>query len=441
MVETGVVENVDFNFYVKHVLPNEWYGGWDQQALDAGAIAAKNYGWYMAEGGRQQWFGNQCYDVDDTTDYQVFDPNAPTYPSTDAAVDQTWNYSVLQNGQIMETQYRDTLTGDDNESCGAGANGWDMSQWGSEWCAQDGDTWQQILQAYYSNITITGSQEIAPPLESSDLTGSTSEGDYTIEHQNNQFYCMTLADDGSLQQPHNGQLVELQLCDHQDVNNNDIYQKWLYNPQNGEIATVKDSNYCLDAGDPVQYNNQLTVRYCNWGSNERWQPNSGQQIPLPEFSNHNWCVDIENDPDTNGDPVTVGSCSDQLMWDVGWVLKPVTQPPSQSQPMTYLQPQQTSYPHEVTGTGSCGDSACGLNQRSCARTTCGTTGHYSEGQEVGIVCQTTGDTVGPSPIYPYNSSDIWDKLTDGSYVSDLYVDTPNVNWWSPPIPHPPDTPC
>ncbi len=58
-------------------------------------------------------------------------------------------------------------------------------------------------------------------------------------------------------------------------------------------------------------------------------------------------------------------------------------------------------------------------------------GRLHEGDPVDIVCQDTGETVtqagGPS-------SNVWDRLPDRTWVSDLYVTTPNVGTFSPPNP-------
>lgn len=40
------INSVDFVEYMKNVLPNEWIGGWNQDALVAGAMAVKMIGWY-----------------------------------------------------------------------------------------------------------------------------------------------------------------------------------------------------------------------------------------------------------------------------------------------------------------------------------------------------------------------------------------------------------
>jgi uncharacterized protein YraI len=82
---------------------------------------------------------------------------------------------------------------------------------------------------------------------------------------------------------------------------------------------------------------------------------------------------------------------------------------------------------------SCSGSVCGINERAGPGLSYQVVGSKAEGAEVDIVCQTTGDmvygTIG-------GSSNIWDRLTDGGYVADLFVDTPGVGVFSdPPIPH------
>jgi hypothetical protein len=51
---------------------------------------------------------------------------------------------------------------------------------------------------------------------------------------------------------------------------------------------------------------------------------------------------------------------------------------------------------------------------------------------VDIVCQTTGELLTPNHR---TASTVWDRLTNGFYVTDVYVDTPGVGGaFSPPIP-------
>ena len=53
-------------------------------------------------------------------------------------------------------------------------------------------------------------------------------------------------------------------------------------------------------------------------------------------------------------------------------------------------------------------------------------GTIANNSPIEIVCQLHGESI--------NGSDIWNKLADGSYVTDFYCDTPNFAKFSPPIP-------
>ncbi|SDR73973.1 glycoside hydrolase domain-containing protein [Actinopolymorpha singaporensis] len=53
-------------------------------------------------------------------------------------------------------------------------------------------------------------------------------------------------------------------------------------------------------------------------------------------------------------------------------------------------------------------------------------GSRRSGTNVGVICQTAGSQVG--------ATNVWDRLADGTYVSDLYVSTPNNRGYSSPIP-------
>ncbi|MET9020578.1 glycoside hydrolase domain-containing protein [Actinopolymorpha sp. NPDC004070] len=53
-------------------------------------------------------------------------------------------------------------------------------------------------------------------------------------------------------------------------------------------------------------------------------------------------------------------------------------------------------------------------------------GRRESGSNVNVLCQTAGSQVGATTV--------WDRLADGTYVSDLYVGTPNKRGYSAPIP-------
>jgi hypothetical protein len=92
-------------------------------------------------------------------------------------------------------------------------------------------------------------------------------------------------------------------------------------------------------------------------------------------------------------------------------------------------PPPAFYVHHVYGT--CRDGACGLKVRTAPSLSAPITHVIGDGTEVDVVCQATGDLVSNG----HASSSVWDRQTDGSWVSDFYIDTPNIGTFSPPIPH------
>jgi uncharacterized protein YraI len=77
------------------------------------------------------------------------------------------------------------------------------------------------------------------------------------------------------------------------------------------------------------------------------------------------------------------------------------------------------YAYQVT-------SSANLNGRSGPMTSTPVVQSYPPGATVGVVCQTVGNKIGTTPV--------WNKLTDGNYVSDYYVSTPSNTGYSAPLP-------
>lgn len=109
--------------------------------------------------------------------------------------------------------------------------------------------------------------------------------------------------------------------------------------------------------------------------------------------------------------------------------------PTTPQPGAPAAPQPTPptapsyYVYQVTGT--CRDGACGLTLRAGpGYSSYASLGSLPEGADADVVCQAMGETVSNG----YASSAVWDKLTSGAWVSDFYLNTPNIGTWSPPIP-------
>ena len=158
---TGAIETVNFLFYVKSVLPNEWISGSGlPESLRAGAVAVKNYGWFQvnAATGTHPYGGysnGHCWDVDDGQAYQVYNPSVRS-GATDNAVAWTWDAVVRPAGvptALKHTLYYDgtAICGPNNGPDGTYALGTWMTQLGSDQCARNGLKWWQILNTFYAN--------------------------------------------------------------------------------------------------------------------------------------------------------------------------------------------------------------------------------------------------------------------------------------------------
>jgi surface antigen len=89
----------------------------------------------------------------------------------------------------------------------------------------------------------------------------------------------------------------------------------------------------------------------------------------------------------------------------------------------------TFYPYYVVGT--CEDGQCGLHLREGpGYTEYATVETRPDGAEVDVVCQAEGETY--TSARTGSSSNVWDELTDGDWVTDYYVDTPERGAFSEP---------
>ena len=78
-----------------------------------------------------------------------------------------------------------------------------------------------------------------------------------------------------------------------------------------------------------------------------------------------------------------------------------------------------AYPYKVTSTTT-------LNARTGPSTSYPVAATYAPGSTLHVVCQAPGAKVGTTTV--------WDKLTNGSYVTDYYVNTPSGTGYSVPLP-------
>jgi hypothetical protein len=143
---SGVVETVDFETYVKVVMPAEWPPAWPIESMRAGAVAIKQYAWYYTMHYRGLTGTGGCADVYDNNNDQVYSPETRTPAASHIqAVETTWAESITKNGTFVFTGYR---PGSD-VACGADADGSHLYQHSARNCALGGSTGEQILNVYY----------------------------------------------------------------------------------------------------------------------------------------------------------------------------------------------------------------------------------------------------------------------------------------------------
>jgi len=103
-----VVNQVDYQDYLKRVLPSEMPPYFHLEALKAQAVAARTYAFSRQQTNRfWKQFGA---DIDDSASEQVYN-NTPTHPATDRAVDATLNRILTFKGVPIESYFFSTSPG------------------------------------------------------------------------------------------------------------------------------------------------------------------------------------------------------------------------------------------------------------------------------------------------------------------------------------------
>lgn len=146
------VKEVDLASYVADVLAQE-FGDFNEdgtdhifsdEALKAGAMAVLMYAWYHA------WHPSKAsYDLDNSTNAQVYIPGKAQQKHKDAVKAIWGKFMVRQN------EAKVFVPSHGRGWYGGRSNGTDwMNQRGSLYLADNGYTWEQILQYYYVDIKI-----------------------------------------------------------------------------------------------------------------------------------------------------------------------------------------------------------------------------------------------------------------------------------------------
>jgi hypothetical protein len=158
--------------YLKGVVPHEMPAFWPTEALKAQAVAARSY----AATAHRHASDDPDTDADvcTTTHCQVWSPTH--YDTTDQAVEATSGVVVTYDGKVIQAFFHAHCDGHTRDveavwgsylpylrsvpcPCGfstAYGHGVGMCQWGAKALAEQGRSYQEILQHYYTGINVTG---------------------------------------------------------------------------------------------------------------------------------------------------------------------------------------------------------------------------------------------------------------------------------------------
>jgi len=138
------VKSVPFDSYVVNSLPNEWVPSWDQEALQAGAMAVKMFAWYKIL--HPTRLDGWEFDLDNTTNFQTY-REGNRFAETDEAHRRVRNLAyTLPDGTIVELNYR---AGHERNPNWQYRNANMMAQWGTQYWADQGYNMLRILQWYF----------------------------------------------------------------------------------------------------------------------------------------------------------------------------------------------------------------------------------------------------------------------------------------------------
>lgn len=155
-VSLGRVDTVDFYYYVKNVLPNEWNPSWDIVPLRSGALACKMYGWYYVYHPH-----SSSYDVRDDNYDQVYSPGSENIdPDTTTAINDVGGIGVDRaDGVLFITHYWAGYYGPGRygpPSCPT--DGWMWQNGTKYWYEHGSNGYTYCVHYYYDNSNTTAGQ-------------------------------------------------------------------------------------------------------------------------------------------------------------------------------------------------------------------------------------------------------------------------------------------
>ncbi|MGL5577316.1 MAG: peptidoglycan-binding protein [Sarcina sp.] len=146
---------VPFIDYIKNVGSSELYSTWDASALRANIYCIVSF---VLNRVYTEWYPSRGYNFDITNDTaydQAFVPGRTTYDSINIIVDQLFSTYIQRWGQ------KEPLLAEFCNGTTSVCPGW-LSQWGSQYLAQQGYYPYEILTNYYGNdINLTEATQVA----------------------------------------------------------------------------------------------------------------------------------------------------------------------------------------------------------------------------------------------------------------------------------------
>ena len=140
------VNEINMERYVSSVVGAEMPSSWNEEALKAQAIAARSYGLvHLIRPANPNW------NLGDTTRWQVYAGQASSTTRTRKAPEDTRGLVLSYEGGLVETLYASTQAIVDQAHSHLGAS---MSQHGAQKLAQQGLTYNQILDRYYIGASL-----------------------------------------------------------------------------------------------------------------------------------------------------------------------------------------------------------------------------------------------------------------------------------------------
>ena len=137
----GEIDTMEFYYYVKNVLPNEWVASTSPyESLKAGAMAVKMYGWFHCY--YYKYWGEGFDVYDDTRDQHYVKDSE--YPRSTDAINAVGGVGIVNSdGSMFETQYNRDSTGRGSGMIGQNYAG-DLAEY-------SGYDWFDICDYFYSN--------------------------------------------------------------------------------------------------------------------------------------------------------------------------------------------------------------------------------------------------------------------------------------------------